>query len=41
VIEVGASDQAAGLVDGIVKPTKSIEQIRAASSFDDLKDFYG
>ena len=35
VVEVGASDLAAGLIDGIVKPTKSIKTIRAASSFDD------
>ncbi|WP_125779551.1 hypothetical protein [Pseudoalteromonas rubra] len=39
VIEVGSSDLAAGLADGIVRPTKSIEQIRNATSFTDLSDF--
>lgn len=39
IIEVGSSDKAAGLVDGIVRPTKAIEQIRSASSFEELRDF--
>ena len=39
VIEVGASDQAAGLIDGIVRPTKTIEEIRNASDFDEIRDF--
>lgn len=39
VIEVGSSDKAAGLIDGIVRPTKGIEQIRNATSFEELSDF--
>lgn len=39
VIEIGASDKAAGLVDGIKAPTKSISQIRSALTYDDLDDF--
>ncbi|MGB5966670.1 MAG: hypothetical protein WBG65_14200 [Sulfurimonadaceae bacterium] len=39
VIEVGASDLAEGLIDGIQKPTKSIQEIRSAKSFDSLDDF--
>jgi len=39
VIEVGASDKAAGLVDGIVSPTKSISLIKGAEFFSELRDF--
>lgn len=39
VIEVGASDLAAGLIKGITKPAKTINEIRDASSFEDLDDF--
>ncbi len=39
VIEIGSSDLAEGLIDGIQKPTKSIEQIRNARDFADLRDF--
>lgn len=39
VIEVGSSDLASGLIDGIVKPTKSIQEIRNARSFEELRDF--
>lgn len=39
VIEVGSSDKAAGLIDGLVRPTKSIEKIRNANNFEDLRDF--
>ncbi len=39
VIEIGASDLASGLIDGITKPTKSIKKIRAAKSFEDIADF--
>lgn len=39
VIEVGSSDKAAGLIDGIVSPTKSIKDIRDAQDFSDLQDF--
>lgn len=39
VIEVGSSDKASGLIDGIVRPTKTIEMIRNANNFEDLKDF--
>lgn len=39
VIEIGSSDLASGLIDGIVKPTKSIQKIRDAKGFEDLRDF--
>lgn len=39
VVEVGSSDKAAGLLDGIVRPTKSIKEIRNAQDFKDLQDF--
>ncbi len=39
VIEVGASMNAAGLTGGIKQPTKSVQQIINAKSFDDLNDF--
>lgn len=39
VIEVGSSDRAAGMFDGIAKPTKTIEEIRNANSFEELSDF--
>ena len=39
VIEVGASDKAAGLIDGIKAPTKSISQIKSALTYADLDDF--
>ena len=39
VIEVGASDKAAGLINGIKAPTKSISQIRSALTYADLDDF--
>jgi hypothetical protein len=39
VIEIGSSDLASGLIDGIAKPTKSIQEIRIAEKFADLRDF--
>jgi hypothetical protein len=39
VIEIGSSDLASGLIDGIAKPTKSIQKIRNAKDFEDLRDF--
>ncbi|MEM1368206.1 MAG: hypothetical protein AAGG02_09340 [Cyanobacteria bacterium P01_H01_bin.15] len=39
VIEVGASDEAAGLITGVLKPSKNIKDIREAMSFDQLDDF--
>jgi hypothetical protein len=39
VIEIGSSDLASGLIDGIAKPTKSIGKIREAKSYEDLSDF--
>lgn len=38
-IEVGASDKASGLIDGIKAPTKSISQIRTAVTYTELDDF--
>jgi hypothetical protein len=38
VIEVGASDDAAGFIDGIVKPTKSIQEIKSATTLEELSD---
>ena len=39
VIEVGASDEATGLITGVLKPSKNIKDIKAATSFDQLDDF--
>lgn len=39
VIEIGASDLAAGAYSGIAKPTKSMEEIRTAKSFAEIRNF--
>ncbi|MAX78726.1 MAG: hypothetical protein CL843_00925 [Crocinitomicaceae bacterium] len=39
VIEIGASDRASGLIDGIKSPTKSVDLILNAKTFEEIDDF--